>query len=600
MKTVYYIDEDLSIKASESKRSSFKNIIKYILRIFFGKSIFKYKNKLFLNEKLLNNINKELFNIIVKENIESYRVQNSRTGKIYNEISDINPAVLYNDTFNFDRFTFSIFLNQNIKNLNEIVLYGYYIVEGKKILFKQHLDKEKIKGFSKPSYWMSFEICIEESAVDTKNKIKIVLNKIDMKGVQINSKTRIISPFYINNAIKQQTKKSFVFSFDGITAEDIFLNTNSNLLFPNINKFKNDNYNFLNAITSSTVTASSAASLITGLNLFEHQIHAYNDYYLSPGLVSLSTSAPTIGQKMLEKNIITDGIFAFGRWAPQYGFSRGFNNYQTVNSGAIQNFPWLEFNLKSIQNTINNSSVFMMHHPGGHPPYLTKVNNQYQDIEYSAYIENLRYIDTFFGVLIKYLKDKMIYDDSLIIFIADHGRSLSGEFSRKKYQFTEERLRVPCIIKNPNWNEKSQIDLEKYISTQSFIYNSVCDFMDVNNSERLAAEREIDGITWTCETIDYTTNDTVGMVGYKGDEKYVVYYSINFESNQLGALSSLKMFTKDNFGKFNLKDQKIEGNKKILVNQSAIKYIKNSLKYAKIHPTQKMKNHTYIRELSYG
>lgn len=69
---------------------------------------------------------------------------------------------------------------------------------------------------------------------------------------------------------------------------------------------------------------------------------------------------------------------------------------------------------------------------------------------YPPYASRLRRIDGCFGKFIQYLKDKGIYDDSIVIFTADHGDSL-GEEGRWGHAYTiyPEIVRIPLMIHLP-------------------------------------------------------------------------------------------------------------------------------------------------------
>ena len=66
---------------------------------------------------------------------------------------------------------------------------------------------------------------------------------------------------------------------------------------------------------------------------------------------------------------------------------------------------------------------------------------------YYAYIE---YIDFEIGRFITYLKGKGLYDDSVIIFTADHGDSQGchGGLENKAYHMYEETVKIPMMVKS--------------------------------------------------------------------------------------------------------------------------------------------------------
>jgi len=66
------------------------------------------------------------------------------------------------------------------------------------------------------------------------------------------------------------------------------------------------------------------------------------------------------------------------------------------------------------------------------------------------YYKEAELLDSYFGILLKYLKDQGVYESSLIIVTSDHGQSLleSGFFGHGIY-LHDELVRVPLIIKYP-------------------------------------------------------------------------------------------------------------------------------------------------------
>ena len=80
-----------------------------------------------------------------------------------------------------------------------------------------------------------------------------------------------------------------------------------------------------------------------------------------------------------------------------------------------------------------------------------------------SYASQVRYMDNCFGEFVDYLKTRGMYDNSIVIFTADHGDSL-GEQGRwgHSYWVTPENIRVPLIIHLPAemrkgliWNTKN-------------------------------------------------------------------------------------------------------------------------------------------------
>ena len=102
--------------------------------------------------------------------------------------------------------------------------------------------------------------------------------------------------------------------------------------------------------------------------------------------------------------------------------------------------------------------------PKGEINYLT-ISKGSQELETTIkrYKNAVSYNDMLFGKMIKKLKDKDLYNNSLIIYTSDHGQEFfeQGNFGHNT-AFSQGQIHIPLIIKLPNSLEKS--DLGKKIN----------------------------------------------------------------------------------------------------------------------------------------
>jgi arylsulfatase A-like enzyme len=285
------------------------------------------------------------------------------------------------------------------------------------------------------------------------------------------------------------------------------------------------------------------------------------------------------------------GLFAFGKWSPQYGYARGFSEYRCITGGDQTKYPWLDESIKIIKNNIEKPHMFAMHHPGGHPPFLPVITTPYFNHEYSLYHKNLTFVDQFFSNFVHHLKINNIYDDALIILMSDHGRSLS-DLKSNEFHFLENRLRVPLIIKNPDWNTNlpKGYNLSSHVSAQTITHEIVSDFLGIPLSGNKDLEyRTIDGISWVSETVDYNrmnwSGDTregfMGLVGYNDEFKYTIYFGVDFESFIIKESSDIARYqlNKSGIAEDNAHDlSRSETNR---VEKSAFEYLNSGLAFAK-------------------
>jgi arylsulfatase A-like enzyme len=204
--------------------------------------------------------------------------------------------------------------------------------------------------------------------------------------------------------------------------------------------------------------------------------------------LSIYTNVKTLPEILGEHNYKT-GAFV-SNWALKKkltGLDRGFDIYDEVftkkrfyglfsDEGEAPEvnaraYKWLE------KNTEENFFLWV-HYTEPHDPYLyhEKFDFGYDEVDPSNYpkkshfgkIKNydteIGFVDFYIGELLEKIKSLDLYEESLIIFLSDHGESF-GEHNyyshgRKLYNST---LHVPLLVKLPG-NEKSSTVIEGNIS----------------------------------------------------------------------------------------------------------------------------------------
>jgi arylsulfatase A-like enzyme len=177
-----------------------------------------------------------------------------------------------------------------------------------------------------------------------------------------------------------------------------------------------------------------------------------------------------------------------GQLSRSFGFSRGFDSYwEPKTNSSIKHqlkemenltFDWLEKNSKT--NFFLFLHTYEVHCPYDPPPmffqkwagwYKGRVEkdscypNAYVhrplpvDYEYirDLYAAEVNYVDNFLGQLFQKLRTLGIYDETLIVFLSDHGESLGEHGYVGHNRLYQVQLRVPLILHIPGVAGK-QID----------------------------------------------------------------------------------------------------------------------------------------------
>ncbi|MFI3325922.1 MAG: sulfatase-like hydrolase/transferase [Clostridia bacterium] len=103
----------------------------------------------------------------------------------------------------------------------------------------------------------------------------------------------------------------------------------------------------------------------------------------------------------------------------------------------------------------------------------------------SDYYSMISHIDARFGDVIKQLKDKGIYDDTIIIVAGDNGLALGQHGLLGKQNVYEHSIRVPLMVKPAGKFEPKTTDSYAYLAD---IFPTVCDMIDIEIPSSVTAQ----------------------------------------------------------------------------------------------------------------
>ncbi len=93
-----------------------------------------------------------------------------------------------------------------------------------------------------------------------------------------------------------------------------------------------------------------------------------------------------------------------------------------------------------------------------------------------AYYRLVERVDNEILKLINELKKNNLYDNSLILFVSDHGDGVGAHRANQKRVLQEEIIRVPFIVKPPKSKTKGVTNREALININLDIYQTICDY----------------------------------------------------------------------------------------------------------------------------
>ena len=119
-----------------------------------------------------------------------------------------------------------------------------------------------------------------------------------------------------------------------------------------------------------------------------------------------------------------------------------------------------------------------------------KMPKQDRDHLVSQYDGAIAYLDAQLGLLIEYLKNQDLYDDTLIIVTSDHGETF-GERNLLEHAVSvyQDQVRVPLVVKAPNSHEPAEINV---VVSGVDIMPTVLDFVGVSSPAHLDGRSLLD------------------------------------------------------------------------------------------------------------
>lgn len=256
---------------------------------------------------------------------------------------------------------------------------------------------------------------------------------------------------------------------------------------PNIDKIAKDGYIFTNAFCQAPATPASHASILTGLNPYNHGIRSMIGYRLSPKAKLLSERLKLFGYK----TSAFVGSLALSR---EYGLNNFFDVYDDEFDGSSpQSLRYrrscretTDKALQWLSKFSNNNFFLFLHFFDAHddqPLFVTEarksgfrkwlyhsvfkpidrwmryhmkylwaflkikmVSGKYYGIPY--HIKKVNEIDIQIGKIIDYLENNNLYDKTIFVITSDHGDSFGahGEYAHGEYLY-DTTLKIPLIIK---------------------------------------------------------------------------------------------------------------------------------------------------------
>jgi arylsulfatase A-like enzyme len=290
----------------------------------------------------------------------------------------------------------------------------------------------------------------------------------------------VVPPF-----LRDMRPPVFLIVIDALRADHLGCYGYSRATSPNLDRLSRDGVRFTQAISPSTFTKTSIASLVTGLDPHFHGVYTGNVEDRTGQITSdvLPSELETLAEVFLRGRYRTMAWIEQVHLTSFHGFAQGYmeyNEHQGKANDITNRVLWWTRERGGTGPFFAHLHVIDLHEPyWPHPPY-DRLFGFYSDVYHgidllqwgkylneisegrrslsaadldqlrALYDGQIRYVDEQLGRLFEQLRRDGLYDRSLIVVTADHGDGFMehGFISHSTVAY-EELVRVPLLMKLP-------------------------------------------------------------------------------------------------------------------------------------------------------
>jgi len=222
---------------------------------------------------------------------------------------------------------------------------------------------------------------------------------------------------------------------------------------PNLDAFRADAILYEHAYSQCPLTLPAHASMLTGMLPADHGIRDNIGFILG-------RNVPTLAELLRKEGYATGAAVSAFVLRKQTGIDRGFDSYDDEVEPMAETFQAIGRVQRPGGETVavakkwldaNHARPFFyfLHLYDPHTPYEPPEPflSQYKDRPYDG---EIAYTDQVVGEYLSALKEKGVYDEALIVILADHGEGLNDHGEEEHGIFLyREAIQVPLLVKLP-------------------------------------------------------------------------------------------------------------------------------------------------------
>ncbi|MEJ2084916.1 MAG: sulfatase [Acidobacteriota bacterium] len=252
----------------------------------------------------------------------------------------------------------------------------------------------------------------------------------------------------------------------------------SRITSPNIDALAADGIRFERAMTTAAVTPISHASILTGLNPYQHDVRVF----FGPVGHFLTEDHPTLATLLSSKGWTTAAFISAYPASERFGLHWGFETFSSeIDESVLNRQPglrppkdgsWVRKPIGRAQrradhttdealawlDTASQPFFLWLHYFDPHDPSLVPpaaITDQFgaeqgsPSVRSDLYDAEIFFMDSQIGRVLSRLRERGSYDDTMIVIVADHGQGLGDHDWGQHRLLYEEQIRAPLILRLP-------------------------------------------------------------------------------------------------------------------------------------------------------
>ncbi len=243
-----------------------------------------------------------------------------------------------------------------------------------------------------------------------------------------------------------------VITLDTTRADALGLYGNRDATTPEIDRLGRAGLVFEQCYTPAPLTLPAHCSLFTGRYPVAHGVRNNGTYVLPD-------SERTLAKVFRESGYETAAVVASFTVAAKFGLAQGFDTYdEDFESGRVILNYTAEIPADRVYGKFadwlgrrsGRKFFAWVHFYDAHSPYIPHGPAAANASPWTLYEGEVRYVDAHVGKIVQALRDKGLYESTVIVIVGDHGEAFCEHKERGHGIFCyEESLRVPLVLHNP-------------------------------------------------------------------------------------------------------------------------------------------------------